>query len=326
MSPYDAPPPGWIGGFAQSNPAFAYPDPDLTSLPMLCNMDNIDLLRRQQQIQWPEFSWITRPSADKPEDTRCFQMFAPDISSIGYNDYGRIYSIICPQQGACWQGYCLNVEVSVTGQRGWVGEPAREMAADMTVEGKIWFSRETMTRTLSLQAAQSLLAARGLNFPSDKAHAIKVQTHLPGNPQQPIFDLRRGLTPRFDAPDFTRHPEAFSQAHIDVEIGPIVPTGSTVTDDLNALILQVFNAATGNMLHRGGVLSWNLWCHAPQLVDEAAWRDHAEKWRKSIDANHGSPDGPGTIKRYADGSPFNAAESELENLWDELVRFIERHI
>jgi hypothetical protein len=40
-------PPGWIGGFAQSNPAFAYPNPNLTSLPLLGNMDNIKLLQRQ---------------------------------------------------------------------------------------------------------------------------------------------------------------------------------------------------------------------------------------------------------------------------------------
>ena len=46
-------PPGWVGGFAQSNPAFAYPSPDLTSLPLLQNMANIDLLDRQQAVLWP---------------------------------------------------------------------------------------------------------------------------------------------------------------------------------------------------------------------------------------------------------------------------------
>ena len=35
------PAPGWIGGFSSSNPAFAYPNPNLKSLPMLGNMDNI---------------------------------------------------------------------------------------------------------------------------------------------------------------------------------------------------------------------------------------------------------------------------------------------
>lgn len=50
---------GWQGGFEQSNPAFAYPTPNLTSLPMLDNMANIDLLQPQQAVKWPEFSWET---------------------------------------------------------------------------------------------------------------------------------------------------------------------------------------------------------------------------------------------------------------------------
>ena len=53
------PAPGWVGGFAASNPAFAYPNPNLSSLPMLCNMANINLLQRQQGVEWPEFSWET---------------------------------------------------------------------------------------------------------------------------------------------------------------------------------------------------------------------------------------------------------------------------
>ncbi|MDA0310667.1 MAG: hypothetical protein O2992_00945 [Gemmatimonadetes bacterium] len=40
-------PPGWVGGFDKSDPAFLYPDPDLSSLLMLRNMANINLLTRQ---------------------------------------------------------------------------------------------------------------------------------------------------------------------------------------------------------------------------------------------------------------------------------------
>ena len=87
-------PPGWIGGFAAPNPAFAYPDPDLDSLPMLDNMANIDQLDRQQAVLWPEFSWETVPGDPA---SRCFQMFAPDISRIGYTDAGRVYSRPWPQ-------------------------------------------------------------------------------------------------------------------------------------------------------------------------------------------------------------------------------------
>ena len=109
-------PPGWKGGFAQSNPAFAYPDPVLTSLDMPDNLDNIPKIQRQQKVLWPEFSWETEKGK---ADSRCFQMFAPDISRVGYDDTGRVWSIICPQQGVCFSSKgCLNVEVTVTGTRG----------------------------------------------------------------------------------------------------------------------------------------------------------------------------------------------------------------
>src|SRR5580704_11781561 len=107
-------PPGWVGGFAASNPAFAYPDPDLNSLPMLQNMDNINKLTRQQAVLWPEFSWET---VQKQPASRCFQMFASDISRLGYDDSGRVWSIICPQQGVVFPStVTMNVEVTVTGQ------------------------------------------------------------------------------------------------------------------------------------------------------------------------------------------------------------------
>jgi len=60
---------GWIGGFAESNPAFAYPNPDLSSLPLLNNMSNVNLLQRQLPVKWPEFSWETEK--DNPDTKRC---------------------------------------------------------------------------------------------------------------------------------------------------------------------------------------------------------------------------------------------------------------
>src|SRR5215208_6199628 len=162
MAQSDIVPPGWIGGFDKTNPKFAYPDPDLSSLPLYDNLANIDKLQRQQKVLWPEFSWLTVPDLPPPvrEASRCFQMFAPDISRLGYDDTGRVWSIVCPQQGACLGVFgCLNIEVTVTRQRGWVDETIQTdyqtksksekekekgkdngVAADLTVEGKIWFS------------------------------------------------------------------------------------------------------------------------------------------------------------------------------------------
>lgn len=316
-------PPGWVGGFAESDPAFGYPDPDLGSLPMLENMANIDLLTRQQAVLWPEFSWETVPG--KP-DSRCFQMFAPDISRIGYTDTGRVYSIICPQQGACAPALgCLNVEVSVTGQRGWVDEPSRTLAADMTVEGKVWFS-PSATQGPIVRLLWKLFADNGLPFPAAKATAIRVTTHRRGNPSEPIFPVRTGQATLFQSPDFALHPGAWAVGNVEVEIGPIVTAGNDVVDDFNQLIMDVFNLASGNLLLPGNVLTWNVWFTEPALVDRQEWRAHAEKWRKSIDADHGSPDGPGTSARYFDGRRFRPVEALVEEEISKIIEYLKQHL
>ncbi|MGH1383843.1 hypothetical protein [Kordia sp.] len=318
-------PPGWKGGFAQSNPAFAYPNPDLSSLPMLDNMDNIDLLQRQQGVKWPEFSWQTIHGDEK---SRCFQMFSPYISRLGYTDEGRVYSIICPQQGACSPTFgCMNVEVTVTGQRGWVDETTKTFYADMTVEGTIWFSPSAQQKEW-VKKLWKLFNDLGLDFPISKAKAIKVQTHKFQNPNQPIFPVSQGETPRFKSPPFARHEaEAWNVGHIDVEIGGIKKTGKKVVDDFNEMVMFAFNTASGNMLKQGNTLTWNVWFTAPTLVDREEWRTHAERWRKSIQADHGSPTGPGTKPRYFDGKefkPLGTLETEMEGVLKKEVHDIEK--
>ena len=312
MSYNETPAPGWVGGFAQSNPEFAYPSaeqpqtdpprPNLTSLPVLDNLDNIDLLQRQQKVMWPEFSWETEPG--DPE-SRCFQMFSPDISRLGYTNEGRVYSIICPQQGVTSPHFgSMNVEVTVTGQRGWADETAKDLAADMSVVGTIWFSPSAHQNPI-VKLLWNKFADSKLPFPSDKANAIKVKTFRPGNPEQPLFPLLRGETTAFAIPEFARHEdEAWTVAHLGVEIGKPKKTGFTMVDDFNEMIMNVFNLASGNMLKAGNILTWNVWFTAPELVDTEEWAGHAEKWRRSINADHGSPTGPGTDPRYFDGTPY----------------------
>lgn len=316
-------PPGWVGGFAQSNPAFAYPEPNLTSLPMLGNMDNIVLLQRRQAVKWPEFSWLTVPG---DPSSRCFQMFAPYISEIGYTNEGRVYSIICPQQGV-WLGnkVCLNVEVTVTGQRGWVDETERDLAGDMTVEGRVWFT-PGQHQGAEFRDLWILLKYLEPHFPMEKENAIRVTTHLRGNPDQPIFPIRRGENTRFESPEFAKHPEAWSVGNLDVEIGPFKRIGDPVVDDLNTLVMDAFNLGSGNLLLPGNVLTWNVWFTPPQLVNQTAWREHAERWRKSIDTHHGSPYGPGTQARYFDGTPFSPAEADVEEAFRAIEAYIRRLI
>jgi len=315
--------PGWKGGFAESNPAFAYPNPDLSSLQMLCNMQNIDLLQRQQKAEWPEFSWETEKGN---HDSRCYQMFAPDISRIGYTDTGRVYSIICPQQGIFHPMIgCLNIEVTVTGQRGWVNENNQTLAADMTIEGKVWFS-PTADQYPVVKKMWEIFEKNSHRFPMDKGRAIRVTAHEPGNLNQPIFHVRDGLSPAFKNPDFALHNGAWAKYNVEVEIGTIIKTGDHIVDAFNALVMNIFNLGSGNLLQPGNVLSWNIWASEPSLVDTAEWANHAKKWRDSIDTGHGSPDGPGTTARYFDGTPFNPLIAELEEEIKKIITWIENQV
>lgn len=314
--------PGWIGGFKDTNDAFSYPKPNLSSLDMLDNLDNIDKLQRQQKVLWPEFSWNTEPEA-KGDKKRCYQMFAPDISRLGYTNEGRVYSIICPQQGTTLANFgTMNVEVTVTGNRGWADEENRTLAADMSVVGKIWFSPSAKQGKL-VRLLLKHFEKNGLTFPSSKAEAIVVTTFKPGEPSQPIFPLRNGLSTDFPIPEFAKHRSvAWTKGHLGVEIGPIKKTGDDTVDSFNQLILDLFNTGSGNMLKEGNILTWNVWFTAPEHVDQEEWRDHAEKWRKSIDADHGSPEGPGTVPRFLDGTPFNPLEDALTDELPEIIQFI----
>lgn len=317
---------GWLGGFSQENSAYAYnPSPDFSSLPMLKNMDNISQLKRQQKVVWPEFSWNTEPG--EPDPKRCYQMFAPDISRLGYTDEGRVYSIICPQQGASSPHLgSMNVEVTVTGNRGWANESNRELAADMMVEGRIWFSPSAYKHKF-VKFVSDNFKKNNLAFPSNKEHAIVVSTHKPGNPEQAIFPLTRGLSTDFPIPDFAKHEGvSWTSGHLQVEIGSIKLTGVEVVDRFNHLVLDAFNTAAGNMLQKGNVLTWNVWFTAPELVDQEEWENHAIKWRESIDVDNASPDGPGTVARYFDGTPFQPLKKLLIDELPGIIAFIKERL
>ncbi|UZD23344.1 hypothetical protein PBT90_08085 [Algoriphagus halophytocola] len=321
----------WEGGFEQSNPAFSYPNPDLSSLPMLGNLDHINLLQRQLGVEWPEFSWLTEKSAADPNNpskhNRCFQMFSPYISRLGYTDKGRVYSIICPQQGVFIPGFgTLNVEVTVTGQRGWANEDSKELAADLTVSPKIWFSEDSHDNKL-VKHLWSLFEdlAIFVPFPFSKANAIQLHTYEAGNAQQPIFPLRKGETDKFESPGFARHPEAWTVANLQVEIGQVKDSGNKFVNEFNELVMKLFNMASGNMLQAGNILTWNVWFTHPGAVDRKEWAEHAERWRESIDVNHQAPTSPGTVPRYFDYTPFSAEKNLIKEGIHELVHFITDH-
>ena len=146
-------------------------------------------------------------------------------------------------------------------------------------------------------------------------------------PNELLFPLTFGPSTDFPIPDFAKHEEiSWSMGHLGVQIGPIKKTGVEIVDKFNQLVLDVFNTASGNMLKDGNILSWNVWFTAPEHVDQEEWREHTEKWRKSIDADHGSPEGDGTDARYFDGTPFKPLKELLIEELPKIIRFIKDHI
>jgi hypothetical protein len=204
-----------------------------------------------------------------------------------------------------------------------VNETTREMAADMTVMGQIWFSPFADDNVV-YQMIWNAFKNSGLPFPQDKANSIKVSTYLPGNPGQPIFPVRKGQTDLFTSPSFAIHNEAWGVANVEVGIGPIHTTGNALVDEFNQLVMDFFNLASGNMLQPGNVLSWNVWFKAPKLVDQEEWRTHAERWRKSIDEGHGAH--AGGLAKYFDGTLFNPLESAIEDKVMEIMAWIWKHL
>jgi len=256
--------------------------------------------------------------------------FAHYISRIGYTDEGRIYSIICPQQGVYIEhlGITMNLEVTVKGQRGWTDETAhistnegKVLAADMIVTGTVWFT--TDSKHPFLHSINKIFEKNGKNFPWSKKDAIIVKTGLEGDPNNPVFPVRSGQSTKFEAPDFAKHDEAWFVGNIEVQIDEVEKHDHPVIDDFNQMIVDVFNLAAGNMLKKGNLLTWNIWCAAPDYVDQKEWQNHANYWRTSIDEDHRSPGGARSDQRYFDGSEFhpkNVLGEELEEAINKLFK------
>jgi len=328
-------PPGWKGGFAQSNPAFAYPQthPDLSSIPVTTNLEHIPNVTRMMKAKWPEFSWEMVPGNDS---TRVYCRFTEYISRYGYDDEGQVWSVICPQQGADLGRLGeANVEITVTGVRGYLDEaakPSPSVAVELGVMGQIWLTIQTPLLTALLNHVFPSTE----EYPIKKAKSIRIQTHEVGNKLQPLFRNDNGVSKQFISPPFAQHwDEAALVTNLEVQIGEILKNKSEngkVTkevDDFNQMILNLFNLSTGNMLYHQNKLSWNIWLTAPQPVNQVEWKNHAAFWRESLDSTHIYPRGlsPQTNPRRFDGSveePYNSVAFVKMEL-NELKMFMDKH-
>jgi len=303
------------------------------------NMDNIGKIKRMWRAQWPEFSWLTVPGNDS---SRCYQMFAPDISRVGYGDPDPnnsnrcpVWAVMCPQQGM-WieaiQG-SLNVEVTVTQAGGWVTENPMDMDAQVVVAPKIWFSPDLLQTPL-IALLWKLFDSLGLPFPTSKANAIKINTYGVDKKDKPVqssvLNIVKGQDPNFPVPPFAIHdkPNEYNMVaacvvYLAVEIGEINPTtNNSIVNQFNQLVMDIFNIGSGNLLANGNVLSWNVWALAPEEVYTPEWQMHADYWRYSIDVNHRSPEGSGRNPMYFNGEPFQPAAAAIGSKLEELKNLI----
>jgi hypothetical protein len=306
-------PAGWIGGFSENPSGQPYPNSKLlSSLPFEGNLDNIPNITRMLRARWPEFSWeVTKGDPG----TRMYQMFAPDISRLGYDNTGRVWSIICPQQGVYFStlGATMNIEVTVTGNRGWINENAAKselFAADITIKPTIWFSPDSVDGWFwkQLLKLDNLWANK---LPLSKVKGIRINA-TDENGKNDI-QVRMGERPDYPFPDRAKHwrDYAWAVANLAVRIGNIDSTNNKKVDEFNSWVMDLFNLGSGNLLQAGNVLTWNLWAGSPELVNQEEWANHAEYWRYSIDVNHRPPEGEGTSIADINGNPLGISDATL---------------
>jgi len=298
---------GWIGGFSGKPPGQPYPNSALLdSLPFEENLTNIKNITRMLRARWPEFSWPTTPG---DADTRQYQMFAPDISRLGYDDTGRVWSIICPQQGVYFPslGATVNIEVTVTGNKGWIDENAPKdtlFAADITIKPTIWFTSDSVDGWF-WQLLLKFDKVCDNKLPLSKLKGIRINAADEGG--KPGIQVRMGERPDYPFPDRTKHwrDYAWAVANLAVRIGNIDSTGNAKADEFNSWVMDLFNTGSGNLLLAGNVLTWNLWAGSPELVNQEEWQNHAQYWRYSIDVNHRPPEGEGSSIADFNGTPYD---------------------
>lgn len=303
--------------------------------PLSDNLDEITHIKRMWRAQWPEFSWLTVPG---DEQSRCYQMFAPDISRVGYgvpdptNDNKcEVYSIMCPQQGIWIEPIegTLNIEVTVTSSGGWVTEDPMVMDAQITIKPTIWFSPDSVQNKPLIKKLWELFEDSGIPFPSSKAKAIRLNAYGVNKQDQPVtspvLNIVNGKDPNYPVPSFAQHnePDEYGQeaavvVYLGVEIGDVISTGNEIADWFNNLIMDIFNIGSGNLLQSGNVLSWNVWALSPEEVYTPEWENHADYWRYSIDVNHRSPNGDGRNPQYFNGEPFSPKTALICDKLEEL--------
>lgn len=90
--------------------------------------------------------------------------------------------------------------------RGWTNEPNRTSGFEMGVLLQVWFTPTTSKGPLSTAFRVLLGLLNGLtDLPLSKQKAIQVLVNNPGDPDEPLFRINKGLDPAYNAPWFKVH-------------------------------------------------------------------------------------------------------------------------
>jgi len=328
-------PEGYVGGYAESNPNFAYPttSPDLSSMNMTTNLANIRKLTRQQKIKWPEFTWL---SILGDPSSRLYCTFPEGISRMGYDDEGKVWSIICPQLGAYGNPMLgeLNIEVTVTGVRGWTKETKdteRSSCIDIGVMVQFWLSSDDQTSPFFKVLVEFMNEHAQGQLPLEKSKAIQIETSERNNLRQPLSRVSKGMNPDISVPLEKQHwDEAYAVINLSIQINKIksVDNQLDIVTDFNHLLIDIFNLNGGNMMKPGNILSWNIWFQEPELVDKVEWKTHAERYRKSVDVRPTNSIGPNTASSFTNfnGVITNPVKDDLQNEIELIKVFFAKHV
>jgi len=166
------------------------------------NLQHIPKIQRMMKFEYPEFNWQMTLG---DEETRCYQKFAQYISRFGYDDRGKVWSVIYPQQGLATFMGNVNIKITVTGVRGWIDENKKKVSSDIGVKGQVWFSTESKC----LKAFNRFMhryKGTPYEFPLSKINAIKQTTHKQGDPSDPHLCISSGVNKIIRNPKFAEHP------------------------------------------------------------------------------------------------------------------------
>ena len=275
---------------------------EFESIPIRGNHDRDLEGTRMMRGWWPEFNWFEFPNTSS--DRKLYMKADQDITRLLYNDQGEILSVICPQFGTCipYLG-CLRIEVTVSHVKGWINENEKTCRGNIKFIGKMWiddFSKENPHGIIKYITENY----KG-NLPFSKKHAIQIS----GDGNKELTDPNIKLQDMNDIiPNL--HPESYIVIGFkELFIGPIKNTENKFIDQM---IVDLASIYQGNMFQNGNIMSWQVYCTKPELVDMNEYLSHVKELKDSNRLTIGN-------KHRLQQTPVINDYGEVKNYGEELI-------